>query len=86
MGQTRAEYVEQEGGDPFADLVVPATGVTMLQWTGRAIRTETDEAIITVFDRRIVEKSYGRRILQGLPPYPVDVIAARVRTTYELTI
>lgn len=86
VGQTRAEYVEQEGGDPFADLVVPATGVKMLQWTGRAIRTETDEAIITVFDRRIVEKSYGRRILQGLPPYPVDVIAARVPTTYELTI
>lgn len=75
VSQARAEYVEAEGGNAFADLVVPATGVRMLQWTGRGIRTETDRAVITCFDKRLTESSFGRRILGGLPAYPVRVVA-----------
>lgn len=76
VGETRAEYVQACGGDPFDELVVPQTGVRLLQWTGRAIRTETDKARIHVFDRRITEKAFGRRLLKGLPPYPVQVVPA----------
>lgn len=75
VSQARAEFVEAEGGNAFADLVVPATGVRMLQWTGRGIRTETDRAVITCFDKRLTESSFGRRILGGLPDYPVRVVA-----------
>lgn len=39
----RADYLNAKGRDAFAELVVPAAGVRMLQWTGRAVRTETDE-------------------------------------------
>lgn len=74
VGQARAEYVEATGGNAFSELVVPATGVRMLQWTGRGIRSEADHAVITCFDRRLTESSFGRRILGGLPPYPVEVI------------
>lgn len=74
VNEARAEYVEALGGNSFDDLVVPAAGVRMLQWTGRGIRTETDIARITCFDRRLVEKDFGRRILKGLPPYPVQVL------------
>ncbi len=74
VGEARAEYVEAGGGNAFADLVVPETGVRLLQWTGRGIRTESDTARITLFDRRITEQAYGRRILAGLPPYPVEVV------------
>lgn len=74
VGEARAEFVEASGGNAFADLVVPETGVRLLQWTGRGIRTETDTARITIFDRRITEQAYGRRILAGLPPYPVEVV------------
>jgi ATP-dependent DNA helicase DinG len=77
VGQARAEYVEAEGGNAFADLVVPATGVRLMQWTGRGIRTESDRAVITCFDRRLTESSFGRQILKGLPPYPVEVVPAR---------
>jgi ATP-dependent DNA helicase DinG len=73
VAETRAEYVESIGGDPFADLVVPAAGVRMLQWTGRGIRTEEDTARITCFDSRLTEKDFGRRILNGLPPYRLEV-------------
>lgn len=72
VSEVRAEYVLACGGNPFAELVVPAAGVRLLQWTGRGIRTETDTAIITVFDQRLVDKEFGRRILKGLPPYPVE--------------
>lgn len=76
VGEARAEYVQASGGNAFSDLVVPQTGVRLLQWTGRGIRTETDTACITIFDRRITEQSYGRRILSGLPPYPVEIVPA----------
>lgn len=76
VSEARAEYVEAKGGNAFSDLVVPETGVRLLQWTGRGIRTESDTARITIFDRRLTEQAYGRRILSGLPPYPVQVVAA----------
>jgi len=76
IGETRAEYVTANGGDHFEELVVPAAGVRLLQWTGRGIRTEADTTRITVFDDRLVTKGYGRRILKGLPPYPVERVAA----------
>lgn len=74
VSEARAEYVQASGGNAFADLVVPETGVRLLQWTGRGIRTETDTARITIFDKRITQQAYGRRILAGLPPYPVEVV------------
>ncbi len=77
VSEARAEYVEAKGGNAFSDLVVPETGVRLLQWTGRGIRTETDTARITLFDRRLTEQAYGRRILAGLPPYPVEVVPPR---------
>jgi ATP-dependent DNA helicase DinG len=69
--EARAEYVDDRGGSSFDQLVVPATGVRLLQWTGRGIRTETDRVKITCYDSRLTQREYGRRILRGLPPYPV---------------
>jgi ATP-dependent DNA helicase DinG len=69
--EARAEWLKREGRDPFSELVVPATGIRLLQWTGRAIRTETDQARVVCYDKRLLNQSYGRRMLQGLPPYQV---------------
>jgi len=69
--EARAEWLKRAGRDPFSELVVPATGIRLLQWTGRAIRTETDQARVVCYDRRLLGMSYGRRMLQGLPPYAV---------------
>ena len=69
--EARAEWLKREGRDPFTELVVPATGIRLLQWTGRAIRTETDRARVVCYDKRLLSQSYGRRMLQGLPPYAV---------------
>lgn len=69
IGEARAEWMTSEGRDPFTELVVPETGVKMQQWTGRAIRTETDQATLICYDPRLVRHDYGLRILRGLPPY-----------------
>jgi ATP-dependent DNA helicase DinG len=69
VGQARADWLKAQGRDPFSELVVPATGARLLQWTGRALRTETDEAVVVCYDARLLRQSYGRRMLQGLPPY-----------------
>ena len=69
VGQARADWLKSQGRDPFSELVVPATGARLLQWTGRAIRAETDEAVVVCYDARLLRQSYGRRMLKGLPPY-----------------
>jgi ATP-dependent DNA helicase DinG len=69
VGQARADWLKAQGRDPFSELVVPATGARLLQWTGRALRTETDEATVVCYDARLLRQAYGRRMLQGLPPY-----------------
>lgn len=78
--EARAEWLKRAGRDPFAELVVPATGIRLLQWTGRAIRTETDQARVVCYDKRLLSQSYGRRMLQGLPPY---ALLRRVRGRTE---
>ncbi len=67
--EARAEWLQSVGRDPFAELVVPATGIKLLQWSGRAIRSEADHASVICYDRRLLRMAYGQRMLQGLPPY-----------------
>lgn len=69
IGEARSEWLETTGRNAFEELVVPETGVKMLQWTGRAIRTETDTATVICYDRRMLRSGYGNRILRGMPPY-----------------
>ena len=69
VDEARAEWLRSVGRDPFNELVIPATGIKLLQWTGRAIRTEDDLAQVICYDKRLTQQAYGRRMLQGLPPY-----------------
>lgn len=70
--EARSEWLKSVGRDPFSELVIPATGIRLLQWTGRAIRTEEDRATVICYDKRLLKQSFGRRMLQGLPPYTVS--------------
>lgn len=72
VGQTRADWLRSSGGDPFSDLVVPATAMRLAQWVGRAIRTESDQAQVFCYDKRLTQTRYGQRLLQGLPPFTLQ--------------
>ena len=69
VDEARAEWLRSVGRDPFNELVIPATGIKLLQWTGRAIRTEEDHAAVICYDKRLTQTAYGRRMLAGLPGY-----------------
>jgi ATP-dependent DNA helicase DinG len=79
VGEARAEWLRAVGRDPFSELVVPATAIRLAQWAGRAIRTETDRAFVYCYDRRLTRTSYGKRLMQGLPPFTVVRHDARGR-------
>ncbi len=69
VDEARAEWLRSVGRDPFMELVIPATAIKLLQWSGRAIRTETDQAQVICYDKRLTQTNYGRKMLSGLPPY-----------------
>ncbi|MGI9326635.1 MAG: ATP-dependent DNA helicase DinG [Pseudomonadales bacterium] len=68
-----AEWLEAQGRNPFYDLQVPDAALRLEQACGRLIRHEGDHGRITLLDRRIVSKSYGRALLESLPPYRLEV-------------
>ena len=72
VDEARAEWLRKVGRDPFNELVIPATGIKLLQWTGRAIRTEEDHAQVICYDKRLQLQAYGRRMLAGLPAYRLE--------------
>ena len=64
----RIERLRQQGGNPFGEYQVPVAVLTLKQGLGRLIRSASDRGILAVLDSRLVEKSYGRRFLDSLPP------------------
>lgn len=66
---TRAEWLEAQGKNPFVTMAVPDASLKLIQSCGRLIRTETDHGRITLLDRRVVTKRYGRSLLDSLPPF-----------------
>jgi ATP-dependent DNA helicase DinG len=66
---TYSEWIESQGGNPFAEWVIPMASMRLTQATGRLLRTEKDQGIITLLDRRFITRRYGKQLLAALPPY-----------------
>ncbi|WP_374258409.1 ATP-dependent DNA helicase [Aquabacterium sp.] len=64
----RLELLAQEGGNPFMSHQVPQAIIALKQGAGRLIRSETDRGVLMICDTRLIDKPYGRRIWQSLPP------------------
>jgi ATP-dependent DNA helicase DinG len=66
--QARIERIRNRGGNPFQEYQVPVAILMLKQGLGRLIRASTDRGILAVLDSRLVERPYGRRFLESLPP------------------
>ncbi|TAK99650.1 MAG: ATP-dependent DNA helicase [Aquabacterium sp.] len=64
----RLELLSQQGGNPFMEHQVPQAIIALKQGAGRLIRGETDRGVLMICDTRLIDKPYGRRIWQSLPP------------------
>ncbi|MEZ0149941.1 MAG: ATP-dependent DNA helicase DinG [Candidatus Reddybacter sp.] len=64
-----AEWVESKGGNAFREITLPDAALRLIQACGRLLRHEDDRGRVTILDRRLVSKSYGRQLLASLPPF-----------------
>ena len=70
--ESKQEILEKSGIDGyrlFQKLQLPEATLKLTQACGRLIRNESDWGRITVLDRRIVSRRYGKQILDALPNY-----------------
>ncbi|XOV82990.1 MAG: ATP-dependent DNA helicase DinG [bacterium] len=76
VDQAMAEWAEARGRNAFYDISVPDAALKLVQACGRLIRHENDHGIITMLDKRIVTKRYGKALLDSLPPYQFQLAGA----------
>ena len=63
----RAEIAEQGGLNAWETISIPQAALELKQGVGRLIRSETDRGAVAILDSRLIQKSYGKRILGSLP-------------------
>ena len=73
IAAAHSELLEAQGRDPFMEISVPDAAQKLVQASGRLLRTESDEGRITLLDRRLVSRRYGRAILDTLPGFTLEI-------------
>ncbi len=73
LDAAHAEWMEQQGRNAFMEISVPDAALRLLQASGRLLRTEKDAGTITLLDKRVLTKRYGRAILDSLPRFDFDL-------------
>ncbi len=64
-----AEWLETQGRNPFMEISLPEASQRLIQACGRLIRTEKDVGRVTLLDKRLLTKRYGRQLINALPPF-----------------
>ncbi len=64
----RIDRLRNRGNNPFGEYQVPVAILMLKQGLGRLIRSAKDRGILAVLDSRLMQKPYGRRFLESLPP------------------
>jgi len=67
------EWMEGRGRNAFMDITVPDASLRLVQAAGRLLRTEEDTGRVTIGDRRLVTRRYGRALLDALPPFRREI-------------
>lgn len=67
------EWVEQQGRNAFMEISVPEAALRLVQACGRLLRNEADSGTVSLLDRRVLEKRYGRELLDALPPFRREI-------------
>ncbi|MCZ0944991.1 MAG: ATP-dependent DNA helicase DinG [Gammaproteobacteria bacterium] len=69
VDQAIAELAQSRGRNPFMEITVPDAALKLVQACGRLIRDDSDHGRITLLDKRVLTKRYGRALLDSLPPF-----------------
>ncbi len=82
----RIEHLKRQGRNAFFEYQLPRAVISMKQGAGRLIRDENDRGVLMVCDPRLVDKPYGRRIWQSLPPMRRTRDAAEVEAFFGAAV
>jgi len=80
----RIERLRHLGQDPFSAYQVPVAVLMLKQGLGRLIRSAADRGILAVLDNRLLNRGYGQRFLQSLPPARLVHDLSQVETFLQL--
>ncbi len=73
IAAAHSELLQAQGRDPFMEISVPDAAQKLVQASGRLQRTEDDEGRISLLDRRVLTRRYGKAILNTLPAFTFDL-------------
>jgi ATP-dependent DNA helicase DinG len=68
----RIDAIQKGGGNPFYDYQLPEAAIALKQGFGRLIRSKNDRGILSILDKRIYTRAYGKYFLRCLAPSPVS--------------
>lgn len=69
---TEGEWLKSLRRYPFEVQSLPSASFTLIQQVGRLIRSHSCFGEIVIYDRRLINKSYGSRLLAALPVFPIE--------------
>lgn len=77
--EAKAQFLKEQGKNPFFELSLPQAVIRFKQGFGRLIRSTRDRGIVFVCDARIKKAKYGTFFLDSIPEVPI-----LYGSTYEL--
>ncbi len=79
----RIDKLNGEGRNAFMEYQLPYAVISLKQGAGRLIRDEQDAGVLVICDPRLVDKPYGRRIWQSLPPFRRTRVLSEVNAFFQ---
>ncbi|CAH0418452.1 helicase C-terminal domain-containing protein [Periweissella ghanensis] len=75
--QAQNDWLEQQHRNPFYNLSLPKAILRLRQGIGRILRTPDAIGMVIILDARIVNKKYGKTIINALPKkLPINTITS----------
>ncbi len=65
--KARAKALEKRGFDSFVCMNIPEAVILFKQGFGRLIRSQRDRGVVTILDKRLTTKAYGKMFLDSIP-------------------
>ncbi|MRS13849.1 ATP-dependent DNA helicase DinG [Enterobacteriaceae bacterium RIT691] len=69
---TEGEWLKSLNRYPFEVQSLPAASFNLIQQVGRLIRSHGCWGEVIIYDKRLLTKNYGSRLLNALPVFPIE--------------
>ncbi len=69
---TEGEWLKSKNRSPFDVQSLPGASFTLIQQVGRLVRSHQCFGEIIIYDRRLLTKHYGQKLLAALPVFPIE--------------